>query len=66
MNDTIESKMQFVKVDGCFFKMETCPTMSALGVKTCDFLILKNAQSTQELFVIEAKSSSGFHFVLPE
>jgi len=33
MNDAIESKMQFVKVDGCYFKFKTCPTMSSLGVK---------------------------------
>jgi len=58
MNDAIESKMQFVKVDGCYFKLETCPTMSSLGVKTCDFLILKKARPSLKLLIIEAKSSA--------
>ena len=58
MNDAIESKMRFVKVGGCYFKLETCPTMSSLGVKTCDFLIFKKERSPFKLFIIEAKSSA--------
>ena len=58
MKDAIESKMQFLKVDGCFYKMETSAVMASLGIKTCDFLILRAAKSPQELFIIEAKSSA--------
>lgn len=58
MSDSIESGMKFVQEEGCYFKIEACPTMRVIGVKTCDFLILKTTRAWAKLFIVEAKSSA--------
>ena len=58
MNGNIESGMEFVEQPGDYFKIETCPTMKALGVKTCDFVITRKLGARTKVFIIEAKSSA--------
>lgn len=58
MNGNIESGMEFAEQPENYFKVESCPTMRALNVKTCDFIIAKKSGVQTRIFLIEAKSSA--------
>ncbi len=58
MNSNVESGMEFVVQPGNYFKIESCPTMQTLNVKTCDFVIARKSGVQTRVFIIEAKSSA--------